>query len=235
VWLEPIMYRPPGDLPGDLRPLRVLLFRVNFDQNETTLYYRLGLLLTLHDQLDVALERFARVIQLDPKAAAPWLRRAEILMRQKNWTAAADNLLRGVALSEPPERYRLLTQSAIAFERVGENGHAIALYREAITQPMTNAIALNNLAWRLATATRADLRDPALALRCAEDAYKIDPNSTSGADTLAAALAANNRFAEAIMVIDHAIQLASKSGDTAAVQEYSRRQNAYRAGLPWRE
>lgn len=235
VWLEPILYRPPGDLPGALGPLRVLLFRVNFEQNETTLYYRLGLLLTLHDQLEVALERFARVIQLDPKAAAPWLRRAEILMRQKNWTAAADNLRRGAALSEPAERYRLLTQSAIALERVGEYSLAITLYRDAIAQPMTNAVALNNLAWRLATSARADLRNPAEALRCAEAAYQAEPNSATGADTLAAALAANNRFAEAITVSDHAIQLASKSGDTAAVQEYSRRQNAYRAGLPWRE
>ena len=235
VWLEPINYRPPTDLPGDLAGLRVLLFKVNFAQNETTLYYRLGLLLTLLDKPADALERFARAAQLDPKAPAPWLRRGEILLRQKQWPAAAADLLRGVALSDPAERYRLLTQGGIALDQAGELALALDCYRRAVALPMNDAIALNNLAWRLATSARAEFRDPALALRYAEAACAIAPDASGCRATLADALASNARYPEALAAIDQAIALATKAGDAGAVKNCQRHRDAFRARLPWRE
>ncbi len=235
VWLEPILYRPPTDLPGDLAGLRVLLLKVNFGQNETTLYYRLGLLLTLQDQLDDALQRFAHASQLDPKAPAPWLRRSEIFLRQKKWRDAADNLARSVELSDPAERYRLLTQGGIAFDQAGELALALGFYRQAVALPMNNAIALNNLAWRLATSNQASLRDPGLALHYAEAACTIEPNEPGSRDTLAAALAANERYSEALVAIEQAIALATKSGDTEAIKTYQLHRDAYHAASPWRK
>ena len=52
---------------------------------------------------------------------------------------------------------------------------------------------------------------------------------------MAAALAANNRFPEALAAIARAIDLASKTNDVVALRAYRRHEEAYRAGLPWRE
>lgn len=235
VWLEPLLYRPPPNLPGDLASLRVLLFKVNFDQNETTLFYRLGLLLALQDRLDDALARFARAGELDPKAPAPWLRRGEILARQQKWPEAAADFLRGTELSDPADRYRLHTQSGIVFDHAGEVVLAMDFYRRAVALPMNNGIALNNLAWRLATANRAALRDPVLALRYADGACTIEPDAPGCHDTMAAALAANDRFPEALAAVARAIELASKADDVASLRAYRRHEESYRAALPWRE
>lgn len=235
VWLEPVLYVPPDKLPGDLADLRVLILKVNFSQNEATLYYRLGLLLALQGKSQDALDRFARAAQLDPKSPDPWFRRGEILLKQGKWADATASIQHGVSLSPAAEQYRLLTQAGVSFDRGEGIPYAMDLYRLAIHGQMTNAIALNNLAWRLATNARSELRDPPLALQYAANARVIEPADAGIYDTYAAALAANNQFPEAIAAAAQAIALANKAGDTAAVPVYQRHQNAYRAGLPWRE
>lgn len=235
VWLEPVLYAPPPNLPGDLAGLRVILLKVNFAQNETTLYYRLGLLLALQGQPKDALERFARAAQLDPKSPEPWFRRGEILLSLGNYAEASASIQRGVSLSAPSEHYRILTQSGVAFDRGPGIPYAMDLYRLAIQGQMTNAIALNNLAWRLATNARPELRDPTLALQYATNARTIEPADPGVYDTFAAALAANNRFPEAVFATEQAIALAIKSGDNSMVPAYQRHQAAYKSGLPWRE
>lgn len=235
IWLEPIFYRPPNDLPGDLAGLRVLLFKVNYDQNQTQLYYRLGLLLSLQGNDPDALQRFAHASELDPKSPLPWLRRGEILLKNKNWREAAETFLRGVELSVPDERYKLLTQAGIAFDHGEGIPAAVGFYRRAITLPMNNGIALNNLAWRLATSPLPELRNPALALSYAQSAVTIDPNESGTYDTLSAALAANKRYPEALAALDRAIALAGSNADPATLATYARHQKSYRAGEPLRE
>ena len=234
-WLEPVMYRTPRNLPGKLAGLEAYVFKVNFSQTPAEGLYRIGQLLALQENDNASLDSFAWAAQHSDKDAAPWLRRGEIFLRQKNWRDAAENFDRGIDISPASERYKLLTQAGIAFEQGGEIATAISYYRRAVTEPMTNAVALNNLAWRLATARQDDLRDPARALQHAQTAVAREPADAGNLDTLAGALAANGRFAEAIAAAERAIKLAEKAGDKDTAAAARLHLAAYRAHQPWRE
>jgi tetratricopeptide (TPR) repeat protein len=71
------------------------------------------------------------------------------------------------------------------------------------------AVLFNNLAWKLATARDPGLRKPAEALTWASEAYELDGGEGfEFADTLAAALAATGRWAEAVSRQKEAIKKA---------------------------
>lgn len=230
LWLEPILYAPPSELRGDLEGLRVLLFKVNLEQNQAQLFYRLGLLLSLQGRDNEALQRFANAAQFDAKSSLPWFRSGEIHLKGKHWREAADAFIRAIELSEPGERYKLFTQTGVAFDHDDGTPVAMEFYRRAIALPMNNGIALNNLAWRLATSTRPALRNDPLALSYAQNAVTIEPNDTGAIDTLAVVFAANKRFPEAITTIDNAIAIATKNADTDALKIYARHRKAFSDG-----
>ncbi|MBI3884843.1 MAG: hypothetical protein HY302_03830 [Opitutae bacterium] len=234
-WLEPLLYRAPRDLPGKLAGLEVYLFKVNFAQTRAAALYRIGQLLALQENSAAALDAFARAAALDEQDAAPWLRRGEILLRQKLWRDAAADFARGIALAPGRERYRLDTQAGIAFEQAGETATAIGFYRRAIGEDQTNGIALNNLAWLLATAKDDSLRDAPLALSLAQAAELSETDVAGNLDTLAAALANSGRFAEAVLAAERALALAQKTKDQALIKGIQEHLAAYRAGQPWRQ
>jgi len=91
--------------------------------------------------------------------------------------------------------------------------HDIGLYRDArdayeyiLHLEPNQAMALNNLAWLLVTATDEDIRDPTRALSLARRAVEIE-RSPVFLDTLAEAYYANGQIAEALTYIDEAIAL----------------------------
>ena len=234
-WLEPLLYRAPRNLPGKLAGLEVYLFKVNFQQTRAETLYRIGQLLALQENDNASLDSFAWAASLNDKDAAPWLRRGEILLRQKHWREAAENFERGIGISPASERYRLFTQAGIAFEQNGELATAIAFYRRAIGDDQTNGIALNNLAWLLATAKDDALRNPRLALGLAQAAALTEPDEPGNQDTLAAALAVNGRFAEAVIAAEQGLALARKTSDQTLIKALEDHLAAYRAGKPWRQ
>ena len=234
-WLEPLLYRAPRNLPGKLAGLEVYLFKVNFTQTRAEALYRIGQLLALQENDHASLDSFAWAASLNAKDASPWLRRGEILLRQKQWRDAAENFQHGIELAPDADRYRLLTQAGIAFEQAGEIGAAIGFYRRAIGQDQSNGIALNNLAWLLATAKDDSLRNAKLALSLAQAAELSETDDTGNADTLAAALANSGRYAEAVLAAERALALAQKTKDQALIKGIQEHLAAYRAGKPWRQ
>ena len=234
-WLEPLLYRAPRNLPGKLAGLEVYLFKVNFQQTRAEALYRIGQLLALQENDNASLDSFAWAASLNDKDAAPWLRRGEILLRKKQWRDAAENFEHGIALAPDAEHYRLYTQAGIAFEQNGEIATAIAFYRRAIGQDQSNGIALNNLAWLLATAKDDSLRDAKLALSLAQAAELSETDEAGNHDTLAAALANSGRYAEAVLAAERALALAQKTKDQALIKGIQEHLAAYRAGKPWRQ
>ena len=235
IWLEPVLYRTPRNLPGKLAGLEATIYKVNFAQTRIQANYRLAQLLALQEKYDDALASYAAVAQLSDRDAAPWLRRGEIFIRQKRWREATENFDRGIAITQGGVCYKLLTQAGLAFDQAGEIATALAYYRRAIAGPMTDASALHNLARRLATTVITELQNPAEALRCAERATASSPENAGYLDTLSAALAANQRFPEAVATAERAIALAEKAGDKVTAAAARQHLAAYQARHPWRE
>ena len=92
--------------------------------------------------------------------------------------------------------------------------------------------AVASLAWLLATAPEAAIRDPDRALRFAERAAELtERRDASALDILAAAYASAGRFDEAVATCDLAFTL---KPDTALERSIRTRQALYRQGLPYR-
>jgi len=112
---------------------------------------------------------------------------------------------------------------------------ALPCYRQALQIDANYLLAMNNLAWQLATHARDSIRDGAAAVTWAERAAKLTKDRDPGIlDTLAASYAEAGRFDQATKVATRAIQLAVQNGQTDLAQRLRRRVEQYRAGQPHR-
>lgn len=173
-------------------------------------------------------------VTADPRLALRWYERAA----QRDDATAQVNLA-------------LLHQAGRGTPRSAEQ--ALYWFEQAAQQGETSA--LSGLAWLLATADDAGLRDAERALRLARTAVEREPTAET-LDALAAALAENGQFDAAVAAQQRAIaalhgdeESAAKRGtdgtadpDRAsaagagepALQAFRGRLAGYRAGRPWR-
>jgi len=123
-----------------------------------------------------------------------------------------------------------------AYAERGRLAETIRHYRAAVRIRPDFQTAANNLAWLVATARDASLRDPALAVSLAERAAAMsavpDP---SVLDTLAAAYAAAGRYQEAARVAEQALRQVEADGPPAFAAQIRARLALYRAGRPYQE
>jgi len=125
----------------------------------------------------------------------------------------------------------------------GRAAEAVAHWEESLRLRSAFLEVANNLAWLLATASDARVRDPQRALAVAEQALAIvrQPGTANAAerasvlDTLAAAQAAAGRFADAARTAADARVLADRAGDAELAAEIARREALYRAGRAFTE
>jgi tetratricopeptide (TPR) repeat protein len=118
----------------------------------------------------------------------------------------------------------------------GRTQAAIEHYSEAVRLRPDFLSAANNLAWLLATGENEELRNPYVAVRLAQRAARLtSQGDPSVLDTLAAALAAANRFEEATRVAERGIELARAAGEHELEAAILRRLELYRAGRAYTE
>ena len=97
---------------------------------------------------------------------------------------------------------------ATTFDKYGLWPEAIDHYKQAVRLEPGSAVALNGLAWLYATCDDAKYRDPKDSLQLAQKAVDLTKwRQPEIVDTLAEALYANHRFAEAVKVETRALQL----------------------------
>lgn len=124
---------------------------------------------------------------------------------------------------------------AKALKSTGQAQEAIAHYRQALKLRPDWIVALNDLAWTLATHPDDNLRDPAEALRLAQRACDLaEQPAAMLQDTLAAAQAACGDCAAAVRTQRQAIALAA-SGGAEAADGLRRRLALYERGEAYRE
>ncbi len=112
----------------------------------------------------------------------------------------------------------------------GRPGPAAAFLRES-AQKFPHEELHNANAWLLATSPDPALRDPVAAL---EQTRKINDGQLASnyyyQGTLAAALAANGRFSEAVAAAERAVEIARQQGEEEFAAETRKRLALYRAG-----
>jgi Flp pilus assembly protein TadD len=92
------------------------------------------------------------------------------------------------------------------------------------------------LAWIMATSKNDGIYDPKQALVLAQRACELtDSKDPRFLDTLAAALAANGNFTEAIEITNKAIGLAGSVGRKDLVEDFKSHLELYQANQPYRE
>lgn len=231
-WLEMLPYRVPDDL-AQLKTT-VMLFKVNFKQNIAEALYNVAVSQITSGAIEEGNKTLELLIQKAPQIYQPWLRKGELLLARHDWEAAAEYSLKGISLAPEAERPALYISTAGSFYNQQQHALAIKIYRVSL-QWRPSAEGACYLSWVLSTSHDDALRNPAESLTLAQDALKSDPNSPIFLNALAAALAENGRFPEAITAADRALQNAKLRGSSAAIiQTFAQRLAILKEGKPIR-
>lgn len=140
------------------------------------------------------------------------------------------------ALRVDPDLATAYVFSARILLAQGRARAGIDALRAAYKRAPQNDTLANNLAWYLATIPGLEKEDRAMAVPLARQAVAQAPGpSPTRLDTLAAALAANGHFAEAVSTVEQAISLAEQDGVSELAEQFRRRCALYKAGKPYVE
>jgi hypothetical protein len=135
-----------------------------------------------------------------------------------------------------PSTAELELQAALKASQQSDVAAAVAHYREALASEPDLMMALNNLAWILATNPDPSLRNGPEAIKHARRACELTNfRTTIFVGTLAAAYAEAGQFSQAVSTAETACRLAADSGDSALLQKNQQLLQLYRASKPVRE
>ncbi len=157
-----------------------------------------GLSLSLRDGVlrdpDAFAPHVARLAK--PNSGLGYAVRAEFL---------ADHALFAEAAAIQPAAEQSRASRGVLLLEAGRGSEGMQLLRDAASVDPMDAVAQNNLAWFLLTASRAELRDKAGGLRLAGRAAALEPRAAFILDTHAWALHLNGNSREALARIEEAI------------------------------
>jgi tetratricopeptide (TPR) repeat protein len=232
TWLQAIPYR----LPDEFKSLNlfVLLVKVAWDQTEADAIFNVALTKLELGETAAAEKDFDTLIQALPQAPQPWFKKADIQFERNEFEASARSLVEAIRRSPGTERPAMYANAAANFYRAQRPAEAMFLYRTALAERADPNLA-TYLAWVLSTCKVDALRNGAEAVRWAEEAVRADPSSATFLNTLAAALAEQGRFPEAVRTAEEALAAARKANDAGTAKLTEARLEAFRAGRAWRE
>ena len=194
----------------------------------------LGQIFLEEDRTDVALAHAQMGALLKPTAREVWCLIGNIYKAQGNWPAAITNYQKAAELS--PKWLDIPLLLAQAFETVGETSRAIGQYRRALALDSDSTVALNNLAWILATDADARVRNGPEAVRLARRACELTQEKVPiHVGTLAAAYAENGQFDDAIRTAGRAAERARVLGDAPLAERNLQLQKVYAQRQPFRQ
>ena len=177
-------------------------------------------------QTDLALEHARAGALLNPHAPEIWCQLGNIYKAQENWPVAITNYQKSAELN--PKWLDIPLLLAQAFERVGETSKAIEQYRRALALDPDSTVALNNLAWILATDADPRVRNGAEAVRLARRLCELTHEQTPMyIGNLAAAYAENGQFDEAVRTAGRAAERARARGDQKLAERNLELQQLY--------
>ncbi len=237
--------REPGD-PATLNNLGVALLQtgrideargkleqaIETDPDYAEAHGNLGDVALAGGDPEQAITRFQRALDLHPGLANVRMTLARTL-EDLGRSAEAGELMREGLMIDPND---LAALSALAelLGREGEHAEAIWILHRALALAPNSSRLITQLAWELATAPGAGLRDGPAALEMATRAVGAYPNDARMLDVLAAAQAETGDFSAAVGSAERALA-ASRASDPEQAAAIATRLAGYRLARPYRQ
>jgi Flp pilus assembly protein TadD len=193
----------------------------------------LGMALLQNGDLEQALFEFYQALRLsgDVRVRSNLDELLARFLHEKNAVARLQQLVARI-----PESDQAHQALGIAFQNQGKYDAAIVQYQKAIDLEPQNLSAQNSLAWLLATCADGSLRNGKRSLDLALRMERVTGGqSPQILDTLAAALAENGRFDEAVKAARRACQLAIAQTNPTLATALQKRIELYQAHSPYHE
>ncbi len=192
----------------------------------------LGYILLQTGKVDGAIAEFRKVLETQPDFADSHFNLGNALFQKGDLDESAGEFQR--ALQQEPAfaeaHYRLGT---VLLQESRET-EALVHFQEAVRLKPDYAEALNDLAWELATAPDASVRDGDKAVELARHANELANNKDLDIlDTFAAAYAEARHFDEAVQTARQAIEFAQSSGQQARLAQLNSELALYQTGHPF--
>jgi len=192
-----------------------------------------GKALAAQGQVEAALARFSAAVRLQPDNPEAHEQLGLLYARQGRLAEAVNAFEQQLRLQPDARAWYNL---GLACVMQGKLSEAAANYEQAVKLNPDWPVALNDLAWLRATASQAELRDGAEAVRLAERACELTGSKGPRfLGTLDAAYAEAGRFADAIKTAEEARGLATAASDNAIAQAAERRLALYLKQQPYRQ
>jgi protein O-mannosyl-transferase len=189
----------------------------------------LGLALFQKGRVDEAMVQYQMALEIQPDNPEAHNNLGLALFQKGRVDEAIIHFQKALQINPNDEKARIILGNALVKE--GGMGEAMVHYQKALQINPHSAEAQNNLAWLLATAPQASLRNGNQAVELAQQA-----NQQAGGRnpiilrTLAAAYAEAGRFPEAVATAQHALQLAGAQTNTTQAGAIRSQLELYQAG-----
>ena len=135
------------------------------------------------------------------------------------------------AIQYQPRFLEARVELGLLHDSLGEHGQAVKEYRQALQLSPSHLTVANSLAWILATTSDTSLRQAKEAEAIARRvSTALEDTMPEPLDTLAAALAAQGKFEEAIATAERALKLAETAQQQGVVIRLQERLTLYRQG-----
>jgi protein O-mannosyl-transferase len=201
--------------------------RANLDRLDAAGLEREGNDLAARGDLNTAADRYRQAIALDPRRTHS-LASLGMALATLDRAGEAMPILRD-AIQQGTDDPAVPNALGVLLLQSGQAREARSVFETALTKHRDDVSLAHNLARLLATGGAVDKKDAALALQLANAVVEAtggrDPRAI---ETQAAALAVNNRLAEAITVNARAAALATAQGDHDLAVQITARGRAYR-------
>ena len=209
---------------------------IRLKPDDANAFYNRGVTYERKGEYDRAIADYDEAIRLKPDYPTAYNNRGEAYRKTGEYDRAIADYDRAIglgALSDHDLAF-VLTNRGLAYRKKGEYDRAITDYDKAIELDPDYALAFNNKAWTLATASNAQARDGREAVRLAREAMRLD-DDPGFRDTLAAAYAEAGRFDDAVAEQERAIEMLRAAGKHDKLADLRSRLDLYRQHRPYRE
>ncbi len=191
----------------------------------------LGISLYVHGQTEEGFEHLRHAIRINPLSSETHFILGRFLLDQGHVQEALPELQAAIGIRPHFESCEEALGSA--YEAAGQDAEALGHWRKAQRIDPTRTSATLGVAWLLATAADASLRNGAEAVRMAESARGSAPENAEVLDTLAAAYAEDGQFPRASAAAARALELAKAQGNQPLLADIRGRQLLYAKNKPF--
>ena len=194
------------------------------------MYKRQGDAYARTGQPELALQDYAEAIRLNPKNAYAYYSRGLVHAGKRDYQRSIEDL--NEAIQRKPDYALALRQRGMNYQKLEQIDRALADFDAVIRLDARDTVALNELAWLLATSKQAQWRDGNRAVELARSACNLSGWKVPDLfDTYAAALAEAGKFEDAVKWQEAALE--SAEFERAHGEGARSRLQLYREGKPY--